>query len=175
MDFEAWRDTLRTMCGRYNPEGTGPYPFAGWVSPVNVSGFMALNMGCNAERIERTYRDARLDSVDHYFAVFQAAGRSAMSHNEQAVELAPGDVAFVDSARPATYFANNGSEAWNTVTLNLPRQSLVSHLGFEPQGGMCIRRQLACRRAASPFRDRRRNRAPAGSPRHRSPASPSAR
>ncbi|WP_210245832.1 helix-turn-helix domain-containing protein [Mesorhizobium sp. B2-4-13] len=137
LDFEAWRDTLRTMCGRYNPEGSGPDAFAGWVSPVNVCGFMALNMGCNAERIERTYRDARLDSVDHYFAVFQVAGHSAMSHNDQAVELAPGDVAFVDSARPATYFANNGSEAWNTVTLNLPRQSLLSHLGFEPQGGMC--------------------------------------
>lgn len=34
LDFEAWRDTLRTMCGRYNPEGSGPDAFAGWVSPL---------------------------------------------------------------------------------------------------------------------------------------------
>jgi AraC family transcriptional activator of tynA and feaB len=94
-------------------------------------------MGCNANRIERTYRDVRLDSADHYFVVFQVGGRSAMAHNDQAVQLALGDVALVDTARPATYFASNGTEPWNTVTLNLPREALVSHLGFDPEGGIC--------------------------------------
>jgi AraC-like DNA-binding protein len=55
------------------------------------------------------------------------------------VRLGVGDVALVDAARPVTYFANNGSEPWNTVTLNLPRESLVSHLGFDPPGGICKR------------------------------------
>jgi AraC-like DNA-binding protein len=62
-----------------------------------------------------------------------------MTHNDQAVRLGVGDVALVDAARPMTYFANNGSEPWNTVTLNLPRESLVSHLGFDPPGGICRR------------------------------------
>src|SRR6267154_578905 len=53
--------------------------------------------------------------------------------------LAVGDVALIDAARPVTYFANNGSEPWNTVTLNLPRDTLVSHLGFDPAGGICRR------------------------------------
>ncbi len=53
-----------------------------------------------------------------------------------AVRLAVGDVAFVDAAQPVTYFADNNGAPWNTVTLNLPRQSLVSHLGFEPKGGL---------------------------------------
>ena len=44
-----------------------------------------------------------------------------MTQNDQAVQLAVGDVALVDAARPATFFANNGSQPWNTVTLNLPR------------------------------------------------------
>src|SRR3954454_12719605 len=79
LNFEAWRDSLRTMCGRYNPEGTEPKAFAGWVRPLSVCEFTALDIGCNADRIERTYRDARLDSVDHYFAVFQVAGQSAMT------------------------------------------------------------------------------------------------
>ena len=136
LDFGAWRDLLRTMGGRYYSQGTEPDAFAGWVHPVSVCGFTALNIGCNAQRIERTYRDACLDSVDHYCTVFQVAGQSAMNHNDQAVQLAVGDVALVDAALPATYFANNGSEAWNTLTLSLPRQSLVSHLGFEPQGGL---------------------------------------
>jgi len=139
LDYEAWRDLLRAMCGRYNPEGIEPNAFSGWVRPVNVCGFTALDIGCNAHRIERTYRDARLDGVDHYFAVFQVGGQSAMTHNDQAVRLGVGDVALVDAARPVTYFANNGSEPWNTVTLNLPRETLVSHLGFEPQGGLHAR------------------------------------
>ena len=83
--------------------------------------------------------DARLDGVDHYFAVFQVGGQSAMTHNDRAVRLAVGDVAFVDAALPVTYFADNKGATWNTVTLNLPRQSLVSHLGLEPQGGLCRR------------------------------------
>ncbi len=136
LNYEAWRDLLRSMCGRYNPEGVEPDAFAGWVRPVGVCGFTALDIGCNAHRVERTPRDARLDGVDHYFAVFQVGGQSAMTHNDQAVRLEVGDVAFVDAARPITYFADNNGAPWNTVTLNLPRQSLVSHLGFEPQGGL---------------------------------------
>jgi AraC-like DNA-binding protein len=136
LDFGGWRDLLRTMGGRYYSQGTKPDAFAGWVRPVSACGFTALDIGCNAQRIERTYRDARLDGVDNYCTIFQVAGRLAMSHNDQAVQLAVGDVALVDAARPMTYFANDGSEAWNTLTLSLPRQSLVSHLGFEPQGGL---------------------------------------
>jgi hypothetical protein len=37
-----------------------------------------------------------------------------------------------------SYLANNESQPWNTVmTLNLPRETLVSHPGFEPRGGLC--------------------------------------
>jgi AraC family transcriptional activator of tynA and feaB len=136
LNFEAWRETLRALCGRYSPEGIESKDFTGWVRPMSVSGFMALDIGCNAERIERTYQDTRLDSADHYFALFQVGGRSVVTHNGQTMQLAVGDVAFIDAARPATYLADNGDEAWNTVTLDLPRQPLVSHLGFEPQGGL---------------------------------------
>src|SRR5258708_34168342 len=107
LDYDAWREMLRSMCGRYNPEGVEPDAFAGWVRPVSVCGFTALNIGCNAHRVERTCRDARLDGVDHYFAVFQAGGQSAMTHNDQAVRLAVRDVPFVDAAHSGTYCAQN--------------------------------------------------------------------
>jgi AraC-like DNA-binding protein len=136
LDFEEWRESVRTMCGRYNPEGAKPNVFTGWVRPVNVCGVTALDFGCNVGRIERTYQDARLDSVDHYFLFFPVAGQPAMIHNDQAVQLAVGDVALVDAARPATFFRDKRTDTWNNVTLNLPRQSLVSHLGFEPQAGL---------------------------------------
>jgi AraC family transcriptional activator of tynA and feaB len=140
LDYEAWRDLMRSMCGRYNPEGVEPGDFTGWMRPVSVCGFTALDMGCNAHRIERSCQDARLDGVDHYFVVFQVGGQSsALAHNDQAVQLAAGDVVLVDAARPSTYFANNGSEPWHTVAVSFPRESLVSHLGFDPEGGICRR------------------------------------
>jgi AraC-like DNA-binding protein len=124
------------MSGRYYSEGIKPDAFCGWVCPLTVGGFKALDIGSNAHRVERTYRDVRLDGADHYFALFLASGALAMTHNDQAVWLAAGDVALIDAARPVTYSSNNGNEPWNTVALCLPRQTLHSHLGFEPQGGL---------------------------------------
>ena len=36
-----------------------------------------------------------------------------------------------------TAFVDNRGEPWNVATLNLPREALVSHLGFDLQGGIC--------------------------------------
>jgi AraC family transcriptional regulator, positive regulator of tynA and feaB len=36
--------------------------------------------------------------------------------------------------QPATYVSEKGSEQW--LALYLPRQAMISHLGFEPQGGL---------------------------------------
>jgi AraC-like DNA-binding protein len=136
LDYETWRATLRSMHGRYTPEGIEPRAFSGWVGPIDVWGFKALNIGSNAPRTERTHGDIRLDGVDHYFVLFQLTGQAVLKHNDQALRLSVGDVALVDAARPATYLADNGSEPWSKVTLNLPRTALVSHLGFDPQGGI---------------------------------------
>jgi AraC family transcriptional activator of tynA and feaB len=59
-----------------------------------------------------------------------------MTHNDQTVRLAAGDVVFVDAARPVTYQVDNPGAVCNILSLNLPRQSLVTHLGFEPRGGL---------------------------------------
>jgi AraC family transcriptional regulator, positive regulator of tynA and feaB len=134
-DYEAWRDLLRSMSGRYYSEGIKPDDFSGWVRPVAIRGFTAVNLGSNARRIERTYRDVRLDGADHYVALFAANGQIAMVHNDQAVQLGVGDAALVDASRPITYSADK-EESWNTISLNLPRQSFVSYLGFEPRGGV---------------------------------------
>ena len=140
LDFEAWRVLLRSICGRYNPEGIERGAFSGWARPLTVCGFTALDFGGNAPRIERTHRDVRLDSVDSYAVLFQVAGRSTISQNDQIVQIAMGgDVALVDRARPVTHLSNNGSAQWNCLSLGLPRLSLVTHLGFEPKG--CLSRR----------------------------------
>ena len=132
LDYEAWRALVRSICARHNPVGIEPNAFLGWARPLSVCGLAAVDIGWNAHRIERTHRDVRLDGVDHYCALFQLAGQSTVTQNDQSVQLAVGDVALVDMARPATYFASNTSAQW--LALHLPRHSLVSHLGFDPQG-----------------------------------------
>jgi AraC family transcriptional regulator, positive regulator of tynA and feaB len=134
-DFETWRDSLRSRCGAYRPEGIPSSAFAGWVTQRSMNGLAALNIGSNALRIERTHQDVRRDGLDHYFIVFEVAGQSAMTHNDQVLQLAAGDVALVDATLPLTYLSGDGTAPWNCVILGLPRRSLISHLGFEPQGG----------------------------------------
>jgi AraC-like DNA-binding protein len=128
LNYEQWRDALRPNWGFYTPDS--PQTFAGRVRSRSVYGLEASEISNNARRCERTQRDARLDGVDHWYAVFQIRGRSTIIQNDRAVMLTAGDVALVDSARPVTY-VNDGQEKW--LSLQLPRRSLVSHLGFEPQ------------------------------------------
>jgi AraC family transcriptional regulator, positive regulator of tynA and feaB len=131
-DFEAWKDLVERLGGGYRSEGIAPKAFHGWVRPLNIYGLTAMDVGCNAQRVTRTQRDVRLDGLDHYFALLQISGKSAMIQNDQAVRLVAGDIVLVDAARPSTFFAEP-SVHW--VSLHLPRQALVSHLGFEPRGG----------------------------------------
>jgi AraC-like DNA-binding protein len=94
--------------------------------------FRAVDSGRNAYRSERTYRDVRFAGADYYYAVFQVAGRSVFTQNDEVAQLAVGDIALLDAARPAACFTEHSQ--W--LRFQLPRQSLVSHLGFEPQGGL---------------------------------------
>src|SRR5215831_9531886 len=90
-DYEAWRDLLRVRSGRYYSEGIKPDAFTGWVRSVSARGFTAIDIGCNARQVGRTYRDVRLDGADQYFAFFLVSGQFAMTHNDQTVPLAAGD------------------------------------------------------------------------------------
>jgi hypothetical protein len=51
----------------------------------------------------------------------------------QVARLAAGDVVLVDVTRPVKFLAEG---PWRNLALKLPRQELVVHLGFEPQGGL---------------------------------------
>jgi AraC family transcriptional regulator, positive regulator of tynA and feaB len=135
--YEAWQILLRAHCGRYSLGGVQPEPFAGTIQATNLCGFAAVNLTCNIDRAERTPRDIRSDYIDYYKVVFQLAGNSAVTQNDRVTELAVGDVALVDLSRPSTYSIENRLGRW--LGLCLPRRSVTSHLGFEPEGGLCWR------------------------------------
>jgi AraC-like DNA-binding protein len=91
-----------------------------------------VDLSCNAHRLERTHQDVRTDAVDHYYALFQINGRSRIIQNDRMMDLTVGDIALVDAARPVTCESENGSDQW-WGSLQLPRRSLVAHLGLEPR------------------------------------------
>ena len=144
LDFEAWRGLLRSNCGG-EVKVTAPDAFAGWMRPVSACGLAAAavkiqwrsaagDRDCYAHRLERTFRDVRLLGADHYLILFQVAGRSALTQIDRTVQLAVGDVALVDATRPVKYLCRHRNAQW--LSLRLPRKSVQSHLGFEPQGGV---------------------------------------
>ena len=134
LDYERWRDALRPQWGRYSPMVIEPRAFTGRARSRNLFGFAAMELGCNAHRVERTQQDVRIDGVDYYFVVFQVAGASTIVQGDQVVRLAAGDAALVDSAQPGTYITEDRWTQW--ISLQLPRRPLVSHLGFDPHGGV---------------------------------------
>jgi AraC-like DNA-binding protein len=146
LDYEAWRYLVRAMGGRFNPEGVDPKAFTGWLRPIHICGLTAAELGCNAQRVERSLRDVRLDGADHYITIFQVAGQSAITHNDQTLRFDSGDVVLVDAARPAAFFNREPDKRWGSVALVLPRRSLISHLGFEPRGGLYRRGETAAGR-----------------------------
>ncbi len=81
----------------------------------------------------RTIRDTRRDGMDGYHAMFVISGRTTLVQNDRISELAAGECALVDMARPVSVMIDSG----RMVAVPLPRQSLTSHLGFEPSGGTC--------------------------------------
>jgi AraC family transcriptional activator of tynA and feaB len=146
LDSETWRALLRSTYGTEMTVGE-PSTFAGWWHSFSACGFLAsaIRIECgsrgfdpdrNAYRAERTQRDVRRAGLDHYVALFQGAGRTAVIQNGQVVELAAGDVGLEDTSRPLTLVSSGYSER---RVLVLPRQSLISHIGFEPQGGFLAR------------------------------------
>jgi AraC family transcriptional regulator, positive regulator of tynA and feaB len=131
LDYEAWRDVVRSICGRYTPDGIEPKTFSGRLRVRSICGFRAVDLSSNAHRLERTHQDIRVDAMDHYYAIFQMTGQSRIIQNDRNIELTADDVALVDAARPVTYVSEKGSDHWRS--LQLPRRSLVSHLGLEPR------------------------------------------
>ena len=116
LDFEGWRTFLRMSCGN-QAEVIDRAAFAGWVQPRSICGLTATALkiecgfrdrdsGRKAYRSERTYRDIRFAGADYYYAVFQVAGRSVMTQNDEVAQLAVGDMALLDAARPAACFAD---------------------------------------------------------------------
>src|ERR1700748_394830 len=157
LDYDGFRAALREDWGWFTPARETNI-FVSKVRTRRVFGFAAVDLICNASRAERTERDIRGDDMDYYYVTVQGAGESTIIHNDRVINVAAGDVVLLDSTRPVTFVspAQHGHARW--LGLQLPRQNLASHFGYEPQGGACGRRQaqaarLLCQLAFDPASD----------------------
>jgi AraC family transcriptional regulator, positive regulator of tynA and feaB len=157
LDYDGFRAALREHWGWFSAALEANI-FAGKVRTRRVFGFVATDLACNATRVERTELDIRRDDMEYYYAVVQLTGGSTIIQDDRVVNFAAGNVVLLDSTKPVTFVpeAEHRNAQW--LSLQLPRQNLVSHLGFEPQGGACGRRsaqasRLLCQLALEPVSD----------------------
>src|ERR1700722_7581506 len=73
LNYKQRRDLLRPNWGLYTPDD--PKTFVGRVRSRSICGFNASDISNNVRRCERTQKNVRLGGVDHFYAVFQIAGR----------------------------------------------------------------------------------------------------
>jgi AraC-like DNA-binding protein len=139
LDYGGFRAALREDWGWFSPARETNI-FASKVRTRRVFGFAAVDLTCNAGRVERTKMDIRRDDMEYYYVTARSSGESTIIHDDRVVNLAAGDVALLDSTRPVTFVSAAGHRCAQWLGLQLPRHNLVSHLGFEPKGGACVRR-----------------------------------
>jgi hypothetical protein len=91
LDYEAWSDLLRSMCGRYNPEGIEPNAFTGWVELVRIwTAPLHQQMNGNILSVDRPVPHITLMSATNRALTFQPESIPAsLEGNGDAFDLAP--------------------------------------------------------------------------------------
>jgi AraC family transcriptional regulator, positive regulator of tynA and feaB len=129
LNYDEWVSLVQTSCAN-DFKGVEPKDFVGWFRQVSMCGLPAFYGECNIPTTERTQRHMRLDGLADYSVIFHLSGRLAVAQNEQRIELGVGDFVVVDPTRPMTVTRSGTARQ---LALHLPRERLVSHLGFEPR------------------------------------------
>jgi hypothetical protein len=137
LDYDTWRDLLSSLGVLYSSERFEGESFAGSLRAERVYGFDVVDLSCNAYRVDRTHRHARLDGMDHFKASFQLSGKTTLIQNDRVTELAVGDCGLFDIAQPFSIVGENVPV--RVLCVYLPRRLLTSHLGLQPNGGLCWR------------------------------------
>lgn len=102
-NFEHWHLALRNACGRFEAKAPSHLGlFLGHVLKQDLGGLEISSIRTNAPQIVcHTVRNStKTDCTDdrHCYLVVQQSGHSRLSQAHMTVDLAPGDMAFMDAA-----------------------------------------------------------------------------
>lgn len=145
-DYEAWSEELRSEWGRHYAMPPGSRTSVEKTRHRTVFGLTAMAFSCSAGLVDRTQRDVRLDNFEHFYAAVLVAGSATIIQNDHALKIRAGDIVLVDAAKAVTYSCDDQSQYGQWLCLRLPRQSLIAHLGFEPNSGARAAREGQARR-----------------------------
>src|ERR1700761_2572076 len=134
LGFDEWREALTSCKELYDFEPVDAQRFSGLMQPLNLFGIHVHRLSGALKRVERTHRHISRDDSSDYHAVLTVSGRSLLNQNRRTLEMRARGIVLFDTARPVTLQFDEAG--WGEAyCLCLPRQALISHLGFEPQGG----------------------------------------
>lgn len=137
--FDAWAALMYSVCEggvEIDIDADRRASFAGWVRPVEFFGLTALDHAANGARFERLSSGGQHGAGD-YVASLQLAGHCVASQNDRVVRLTTHDLFLFDSTR-----AGRRIDDGHTFSFRLPRQFVMSYLGYEPEGGLLSRGTL---------------------------------
>jgi AraC-like DNA-binding protein len=136
--FEAWRADIVQPDRQPDADTLSEETLLAAVRYTEVFGLLAADISTTPlSRAKRTRDDARRDGMNDFKLLFQIDGQSSVVQNDRVSELATGDLGLLDVSRPIDLVPRGNSGRW--IALHFPRRTLVSHLGFEPRGGLCWR------------------------------------
>lgn len=99
-DFDSWLRALRGVCGRFESRPALSHGlFIGEIARQDLSGLEVAQIRTNAGSISRQRTSADHDDDRHCFLVVQRSGRAQLRQNGDSIELMPGEMALMDSAR----------------------------------------------------------------------------
>ena len=128
LDYDGFRAAMREDWGWFTPARETNI-FASKVRTRRVFGFAAVDLTCNATRLERTELDIRRDNMEYYYVTVQDTGESTIIHNDRVVNVAAGDVVLLDSTRPVTFISPaQDSAQWLGLQVAAPEPGVASRL-----------------------------------------------
>lgn len=138
--FDEWAAFMQSVCDsgmNIHVDDERRDSFVGWARLVHLFGLPALDHRASGAHFERTSRSVAR-GLDDYAVSLQLAGHSMALQNDRAIKAIPGDMILYDSTR-----SGRRMDDGHTFSFKLPRQFVVSHLGYEPEGGLLSRGTLA--------------------------------
>lgn len=128
-DFDSWLRELQGVCGRFESRPALSHGlFIGEIARQDLSGLEVAQIRTNAGMISRQRTSVDHDDDRHCFLIVQRSGRAQLRQNGDSVELAPGEMALMDSARACEILPHGLIEH---ASFHLSREEVCRHL---PEG-----------------------------------------
>ncbi|OLF53720.1 transcriptional regulator FeaR [Pseudomonas chlororaphis] len=124
--FSSWVGALQGVCGRFDARpALNPALFIGEVGLRDYAGLEVAQIRTNAGLISRKSTSVDHEDDRHCFLILQRSGHAQLNQGGESIELAPGEMALLDSAGACEIVPHGLIEH---ASLHLSRDEVCRHL-----------------------------------------------